>query len=374
MSERKPFSPTLEAEMIRAMRPGEDQNQAKREFHEKRLEQKTSIATLASLMIELVVANPKINPQELYQLLADHEKEMRLTGEQKRMFRELISEFNRRQTDVRAFEEKGLTPEEIFEWHFFRKPLKTPKVFFGGISVHFILSDADFDHVSHQRKRADGNVLRSGGFFWRARPDVTASRSYSEKINLAVLRHEETHALKHMVDSVIGINRFSLEFHKKADVLKKELAKTKNPESALHLARQILGLYISANSESIKDEIFAYLREDVRAQNEIVSILTRAEDHLGLYDYTLRDRESFRNFLGTSVTPDNRHLIEKEVLEKFQQTYKVLVKEASDAAIRLAREFKYTPEQIFFFLNDVPLTLWKKEVARLEQVRNKAFV
>ena len=194
------------------------------------------------------------------------------------------------------------------------------------------------------------------------REDVTIERATEWNAGEAIRKHEETHALKHMFDKVLGLNRFDRSFIKKVRHLKQKLAEAKKPYAKADIAEQILACYIDQNGERIKDEIFAYIRAGEKGS--IAEILARSSQHLGLYDYSERDRKQLLEFVETNIDPADRTLV-KGVIKDFSSLNKSHIREAVRAASLLAEQHGLTPDMIIFFLNDVPLSLWKKEVARL---------
>jgi len=180
-----------------------------------------------------------------------------------------------------------------------------------------------------------------------------------------VVRHEETHALKHLIDSVIGYESFKKELVKKIERLKETLLKTKDLGKTEHIVREILFLYVEGTSNRIKDEIFANLRAGVK-MDKVASVLAKSDEHLGLYDYTKADRDRFEQFIQhSSLSVDQKDIVQKLVIDQFTNMYKRLVKDAVSVVVDLTTKQGFSSEQVLLFLNDVPLSLWKKEVSRL---------
>jgi len=94
--------------------------------------------------------------------------------------------------------------------------------------------------------------------------------------------------------------------------------------------------------------------------------LTRSSRHLGLYDYSAQDRQQLLELVQVGINPADRVLVE-DVLKDFSSLNRTIVKEAIDAITVLTKGHGFTPEMAMFFLNDVPLLLWQKEVSRLEK-------
>jgi len=364
MTERNVFDPGLEYEMVKSIQ-GTDALQARKEFHEKRIEQKMGMATLGALMLELVMTDPEIPLNTLFDLMDEHTNELGLSGKQKSIFRKLIKEFGGRREKQRALKKENLTPETVFMKRFHFAPKGSVKVEYGPITTNFILSSSsDYERIEGQRKTTRGVTLKSGGFFRRDYPDVTFSRALGEATK-EVVRHEETHALKHLIDSVIGYESFKKELVKKIERLKETLLKTKDLGKTEHIVREILFLYVEGTSNRIKDEIFANLRAGVK-MDKVASVLAKSDEHLGLYDYTKADRDRFEQFIQhSSLSVDQKDIVQKLVIDQFTNMYKRLVKDAVSVVVDLTTKQGFSSEQVLLFLNDVPLSLWKKEVSRL---------
>jgi len=216
-----------------------------------------------------------------------------------------------------------------------------------------------------KEKNENGVILKSAGAFMSLRPDITVGRATMSNKE-ATRKHEETHALKHMLDRVLGLDRFGLSFIKKIHNFEQQLKAAKDPRTKAHIAEQILGCYIDKNGEQIKHEIFANIREGEKSS--IVEILARSANHLGLYDYSEQDRKQLLKFIEREISPADRVLVE-EVIKNFSSLNKSRIREAVDAVTILTKKHGFTPEMVIFFLNDVPLSLWGKEVARLKDIK-----
>lgn len=369
MNENETFNPTESYSLIRAMPSGPEKEHEKKIFHERRVRQKTEIAIVAALLIEEVMANPDIDQNVLKNMMLKNAPEMELSGPQKKLFNKMINAYTDRREQIRKLRKFSDDPNEIFKAKFGKIPQNNVKVIFGPIVTHFILSDADYATASRQSKNETGIVLKSAGQFLPIREDITISRaSRSEFANESIRKHEETHALKHMLDSILGLYRFDRNNREKLLQLKKDFIATKNLNTKTYIVEKILRGYIDSNSDNIKDEIFANIREG--GKQNIVEILTRSSYHLGGYDYSANDRKDLLEFIKANTNASDQALL-GDSIKNFGSLNRACIKEAVDSVMVLAKTHKFTPEMILIFLNDVPLSLWKKEVAHLQNLTNK---
>lgn len=356
----KSFNPTEEYDIIRSMPAGQEKDKEKQKFHEKRVRQKTEIATIAALLIEEIIADPDLDVESLRKMVDEHSDEMELSGNQQKLFFKMLKAYEKRHKQIKKLQETSADPQEIFKKKFGFQPQKKVKVVFGPITTHFILSDEDYDKVAGQSKNDKGVVLRSGGQFNPRKEDITISRSYSNEVRV----HEETHALKYFFDKIMGLERYGLSFYEKITKLKQELLQTKNPKTQEIIIEQILQAFIDENGDRIKDEIFANIRAAARNKNQIVQVLAKSAKDLGLYDYSINDRKELLTFMEKNLGFDGK-LLAEEKIKGFGAKNREYIRQAVEAAMVLVEKHRFTPEMILVFLNDVPISLWKKETARL---------
>jgi len=363
------FNPILEHQRIGKILDPEVQAAEKDIFFSERIKQREDLATLGGLLIEEVMAGAsEAKIAEIFEGFADSGfADYQITA-----FKKAIKEFGRRRKIMERLI-NDQTDEEILEKIFSvkLKPGQKIKIIKGALALHFVLPDEVYNIVASRRGL---DPEGSGGLYFGGRAkgyrraidenlSIGRDRHYADRIKL----HEETHALYELLKSSLLESELSEVFkrsffsNEEAAALAGEISRTKKSESKKNFIFQFWRNYITKNSDSLKNEIFAYAREDFRGDNRVADILSSSRANGGIYDYFERDQKRLTDFLSRGLIPEDLELVKQSTESFFRLEYRPYVLKSITALKKVLR-YGFTIEQAMIYLLDTRLDKWPKEV------------
>src|SRR3989339_1285742 len=351
------FNPELAIELTK-MQPEHLRRDAMEAFHAERISQKEGIALIGGEVLDTIFAQPGIKLSELETMIREQGQDAGLSSKQVDVGRALIKEYGKRRDRLDGLKKQDLAPNDLFkQLVHLKSPLKSHErvsLDWRTFVVNFRVPDSVYTSL-----RGINKGDRSAGFFDRKRPHITFQRqsTYSK----TVATHEEQHSMYHLVREVLSKRLSKTIFERPRPKVKDFVDRFRN-EGPYRPAEEYIQQEIRSNTDRIKDEIFAFTREDARSPKEIATVLLKSETDGGLYDYFEDERRSLENML-KSAGKDTETI--KDVVKLFFDEHQEVVKDAVAAIRKLKEEEGYTFHQAFLFLMDVPVELWTKEVDRL---------
>lgn len=356
------FDPPFAHEALKQL-PKPERLQKEREFWEQRARQRVGIATLAGLAFDEFFDRPDEPKEYFMSLMTGAREELKLADYQIVIARHMVEAFVKRREKIQKLRAKFPDDASLFEHASYVKDPQA-RVTMRPASIHFQVPSKTYERIS--RRGAEEGM--SGGFFNGSKPEYTFENGL--RSGDLIMIHEETHALYHMLREVLSRDLKTSWFERPYPDLEKTWRRAKN-EGLERPLLEYVKERVLASADRTKDELFAFTRENNRNPNTVIKTLTKSADQKGLYDYFARTREALEKEIVTVLTGDKKDRALAIIKTNFKDQQERLIRQGLDALTTLTERHKFTIMMAMFYLSDVPLESWQREVRILDKIAPK---
>ncbi len=362
------FDPIGEYNTLRVVPPTE-RKAREQTFWRERTEQRMGISTLAALVIDEAFANPTITKETLLELVKEARAELRLAPYQEAIARNLIKGYIERREKIAALRQAHPDDVDLFGTLYPRLKEGVTKrdvrIIERPCTLHLQLSRRIYPHVFHGGNTDEKE--HSGGFFARRKPLLTHEKSSFFSTETTTLLHEEMHALYYFFGQI-------LEKHLPAQRETYPLPSTDGlipafvHEGVLSPLDRYLRALLYYKADEIKDEIFAYTRTSY-GSTKTGNTLLQKEDRGGSYDFFQEDLTELEQKLRPALTTTQFEQVRMLTQRQFPAFHRELVERGIASIRTLLTRHHWTFMEAAFFLIDIPLQHWPREVAMVDALK-----
>ena len=378
--------------------PKDKRSEQMKEFKSDLRRYKEWWAQITKDSIELIRSNPDIEKEELLEWfyeqallsgfdpkplesddIIEKQKFIAIPIESRKV-EEIFDKYQKEHGAIKRLRAQFSDDQELYEHLYGSKPEGKIEIIKGASNLHIRCWNLnDYTRVYYGKNKTEkltGELInradKSGGvqtktYFEELKEDIIITaennkkgRSFKEKWPQEVFVHEEQHAIHELFKN-------EHEFYATSDFLKKAIKEKDGGEIQKTVERELRRFRHKLIDVRAKDEIMAFYKDGTSAE-DVKNILLKTEEDGGIYDYTSKYRENWKEAassigLHNEKDDDIKKYFESAIQKVFTEEYKELIDKAVNAFAQLQN--LYGTEKTIRLLTHEPLDKWVKVAERI---------